>query len=113
MAAGAAPENDTNDQSVNKTLSKSIKTKPHFVQSLSRTSVTFFSSENANQVAKQKFEELKEIAFKTESNDEAEEGKQKGEENKNTDDKNSENKLVSIVLNHVWNYFNIYFCFLI
>lgn len=96
MAAGAASENDTIDQSA--ILTENIKTKPQYSQSLSRTSVTFFSSENAEQIAKRKIEELKAVAFKTEENEE--EGK---EENKESDD--GEKKLVSFVLNHVRNYF--------
>ena len=94
MAAGAASGNDTNDQS--ETLTESIKTKPQYSQSLSRTSVTFFSSENAEQIARRKVEELKAVAFKTEEN---EEGNQ--EEKKETCD--GEKRLVSFVLNHVRN----------
>ena len=96
MAAEAAATSDSNDQSVNESKSSEASKRPNFVQSLSRTSVTFFSGENASHIAQQKFEALKTAVIEAARNDEKKEEEVESEENQ-------EKKIISHVLNHVRN----------
>ena len=93
MAARAAADSTLNEQSVNESNDTENTSKPAFVSSLSRTSVTFFSGDNASQVARQKFEALKEAAL---------DGKTPSENgDKQEENEDEEQKIVAAILNHV------------
>lgn len=100
MAAQAAGDDTVNDQSVNESIENqesnktSLGTNPPLKKSISRTSVTFFSSENASHVAKQRFEALKkEVLDQTKKGEDEVKG--------GTDDAIDEKKLTEAVLNYV------------
>ncbi|XP_066920240.1 lipopolysaccharide-responsive and beige-like anchor protein, partial [Clytia hemisphaerica] len=99
MAAEAASTSDSNDQSVNESKSSEASKRPNFVQSLSRTSVTFFSGENASHIAHQKFDALKSAVI-----EDAERGGGGGEKEEEVAESekeaDQEKKVITHVLNH-------------
>jgi hypothetical protein len=92
MAARAAAETNLNDQSVNESnVSPEPSSKPTLMSNISRSSVTFFSGDNATQVANQTYESIKSSTLE-QKNPQNEE-----EETKKTDTE----RIEAAILNHV------------